>query len=58
MKFNVRAEFEYTAFSAGTIILNIHALKSFHQLILDESFNVDPFLNIEEFSAVKGENRI
>ena len=58
MKFNVKADFEYAAFSSGTVILNIHALKSFHQFILEESFTIDPFINIEEFSAIRGENRV
>jgi len=58
MKFNVLAEMEYTARSAGTIILNIHALRTPHQTVISETFTTDPYIKVEELTSVHGENRL
>lgn len=58
MKFNVSAEMGYEVHSAGTLILNIHALRTPTQAVLEESFIIDPYVKVEEISAVNGENRI
>jgi len=58
MKFNVLAEMEYTAQAAGTIILNIHALRTPHQTVISETFTTDPYTRVEELTSVHGENRL
>jgi transglutaminase-like putative cysteine protease len=58
MKFNVFTEMEYTVLSAGTLILNISALRTPHQTVLTESFEVNPYIKIEELVSANGENRL
>ena len=58
MKFNVLTEMEYTANSAGTIILNIHALRTPHQTVISESFTVEPYIRVEELIPPQSENRL
>lgn len=58
MKFNVSAKLEYNITSASTLILNIHALRTPEQTVLQEVFTVDPPVKIEELAAVGGENRL
>ncbi|WP_428329147.1 transglutaminase-like domain-containing protein [Mucilaginibacter sp.] len=58
MKFDVFTEMEYTARSAGTIILNIHALRTPHQAVISESFNIEPYIKVEELVSAQNENRV
>jgi transglutaminase-like putative cysteine protease len=58
MKFNVLTEMEYTAASAGTLILNIHALRTPHQTIISESFVIDPYIKVEELVSAQNDNRV
>src|SRR5476649_395869 len=58
MKFNVSAEMGYDVRSAGTLILNIHALRTPTQAVLEETFIIDPYVKVEGLFAVNGENRI
>jgi transglutaminase-like putative cysteine protease len=58
MKFNVVAEMGYEVRSAGTLILNIHALRTPTQSVLEETFTIEPYYKAEEIFAVNGENRI
>jgi len=58
MKFDIFAEMEYTAGSPGTIILNIHALRTPHQAVISETFATDPYIKVEELVAIQGENRL
>ncbi|HEY5328133.1 MAG TPA: transglutaminase family protein, partial [Mucilaginibacter sp.] len=58
MKFNVLTEMEYTAQSAGTIILNIHALRTSHQTIINETLTIVPYIKVEEFISAQNENRL
>src|SRR5258708_3435443 len=58
MKFNVFSEMEYTANSAGTLILNIHVLRTPHQTVINETFNIDPYIKVEELQSAQGENRL
>ena len=58
MKFNVSAEMGYEVRSAGTLILNIHALRTPTQAVLEETFTIDPYVRVEEMFSVNGENRI
>jgi transglutaminase-like putative cysteine protease len=58
MKFNVSAEMGYEVQSAGTLILNIHALRTPTQAVLEEIFTIEPYIKAEELFSVNGENRI
>jgi len=58
MRFNVSAKLDYVVNSASTLILNIHALRTPEQTVLQESFMVTPEVRIEELQAVGGENRM
>lgn len=58
MKFNVSAKLEYHINLASTLILNIHALRTPEQTVLQEVFIVDPQVKIEELTSVGGENRL
>jgi transglutaminase-like putative cysteine protease len=58
MKFNIFSEMEYTAYSAGTLILDIHALRTPHQTVINETFNIDPYIKVEELQSAMGENRL
>src|SRR5260370_42436059 len=58
MKFNVSAEMGYEIRSAGTLILNIHDLRTPTQVVLEETFTIEPYVKVEELFSVNGENRI
>lgn len=58
MKFNVFAQMEYTAASAGTLILNIHAQRTQHQTVISELFEIEPYVRIEELQSVRSDNRV
>jgi transglutaminase-like putative cysteine protease len=58
MKFIVLAEMEYTARGPGTIMLNIHALRTQRQTVISETFTTDPYIKVEELIAAQGENRL
>eukprot|EP01037_Dinobryon_pediforme_P008345 gene8345-8431_t len=53
MKFNVFTEMGYTAQSPGTIILNIHALRTPHQTVISEIFGIEPYIKVEELVTYK-----
>lgn len=58
MKFDVFTEIEYNAYSPGTIILNIHALRTPHQTVISEVFNIEPYIKVEELIAAQSDNRL
>ena len=58
MKFDVFTQMEYIARSAGTLILNIHALRSPNQTVISEVFNIDPYIKAEEMIIPGSENRL
>jgi transglutaminase-like putative cysteine protease len=58
MKFNTSADLQYRAASDGTMILNIHALRSPTQSVLSETLEISPFIAAEELMDVNGENRL
>jgi transglutaminase-like putative cysteine protease len=58
MKFNVFTEMEYNAYSPGTIILNIHALRTPRQTVISETFSIEPYIKVEELVSAQGENRL
>jgi len=57
MKFDVFTEMGYIAKSPGTLILNIHALRTPTQTILSETFKVEPYIKVEELIEPGG-NRL
>jgi transglutaminase-like putative cysteine protease len=58
MKFDVFTEMGYKVQSAGTLILNINALRTPHQTVLNESFTVEPYIKVEELLSANGEHRL
>ena len=58
MKFDVFTEMEYTVRSASTLVLNINALRTPHQAVLNEAFTIDPYLKSEELASPNSENRL
>lgn len=57
MKFQVHSDIEYNVKMPSTLIFNIHALRTAHQTILEETLTIDPFYRIEEFKSSHSENR-
>ncbi len=57
MKLNVSGSLTYEVHSASTIILNIHATRSKHQIIRHEEFIIDPGKKFKELITLKNENR-
>src|SRR5215212_8551110 len=57
MKFEVKAELEYTIHIPTTLILNIHALRTPSQTVLEETFTIEPYVKVEELVSAHGENR-
>ena len=58
MKFDVLADMQYSAETHGTIILNIHALRTPNQTVINEVFTIEPYIKSEELVGVDGENRL
>jgi len=58
MKFDVFTEMEYVAKTPGTLVLNIHALRTPSQTVLSETFTINPYIKVEELLAGQGENRL
>lgn len=57
MKFQVHSEIEYQVQQPSTLILNIHALRTSTQTVLEESLIVEPYIRVEEFSSGQNTNR-
>lgn len=58
MKLEVSAELKYIVTSPGTLILNIHALRTKKQTVLEEVLLIEPYLKAEELTFNQGENRL
>ena len=58
MKFDVLTEMEYVARTVGTIVLNIHALRTPHQTVINETLSIEPYIKVEELVSVLNENRL
>lgn len=56
MRFSVSGALSYNVKSAATFIINLHALRTRTQVVLQESFYIDPYYKIEEFTS-SDENR-
>jgi transglutaminase-like putative cysteine protease len=57
MKFKVSAELGYEVKAPSTLILNVHALRTTRQTILDEKLTIEPYIKAEELPSINGENR-
>lgn len=57
MKFNIASELNYQVTGASTLLLNIHALRTPAQAVLEETLTIDPYLKAEELNSTHGENR-
>jgi len=58
MKLKVNSCLQYNVLSSGTIILNIHALQTNQQHILEEKLIINPFIENEELPGALGEKRL
>ncbi|WP_207533887.1 transglutaminase-like domain-containing protein [Desertivirga arenae] len=58
MKFNVSSRLEYRIQEDSTIILNVHALRTPSQTILEEAFNIEPYIKSEEINSAGYESRL
>lgn len=58
MKLEVSSELTYIINSPGTIILNIHALRTQKQTVMEETLIIEPYIKTEELSNEYGENRL
>ncbi|QHT68111.1 transglutaminase family protein [Rhodocytophaga rosea] len=57
MKFEIASELAYEIHSPTTLLINIHALRSPGQTIIEETFNIEPYIRIEELTSIHYENR-
>ena len=58
MKLEISADLKYIIHSPSTIILNIHALRSQKQIVLEESLVIEPYVKVEELTSQHHENRL
>lgn len=57
MKFEVTATLAYSITSPSTLILNLHALRTQHQTVLEEAFTIEPYIKVEELVPQHSQNR-
>ncbi|MBD1385389.1 transglutaminase family protein [Mucilaginibacter rigui] len=57
MRFKVSAELGYEVKAPSTLILNVHALRTAHQTIIDEKLSIAPYIKAEELPSTNSENR-
>jgi transglutaminase-like putative cysteine protease len=58
MKLEISAELKYDISSPSTLILNIHALRTQKQTVLEETLVIEPYVKAEELTTENGENRL
>lgn len=58
MKLEVNAELLYGVVPPATILLNVHALRTQSQTVLEKSLVIDPYIKVEEVTSEYGENRL
>jgi transglutaminase-like putative cysteine protease len=58
MKFFIYSQLTYQVNGYGTLVLNIHALRTGYQAVIEESLTLDPTVKIEELFSINGENRL
>jgi transglutaminase-like putative cysteine protease len=57
MKFDVSSSLNYSIRSDSTLILNIHALRTPNQAVLNETFTIEPYVKAEELQSANHANR-
>lgn len=57
MKLEVSAELKYIIYSPSTLILNVHALRSQKQIVLEEALVIEPYVKAEELISEHHGNR-
>lgn len=57
MKLEISAELKYVVYSPSTLILNIHALRSQKQTVLEEALVIEPYVKAEELISEYQGNR-
>lgn len=57
MRFKVSARIDYKAISPSTLLLNIQPFKSINQVIIEETLDSSPALNMKELNSFAGEKR-
>jgi len=57
MKFKLNTQLSYDVKAPSTFILNIHAMRTAAQTVLEETFTIEPYYKIEELIQVQNENR-
>jgi transglutaminase-like putative cysteine protease len=57
MKFQVSSELAYKVQFPSTLLLNIHALRTPMQTVLEEAFQIEPYIRTEELVSANNENR-
>jgi len=58
MKLEVKAELKYIVHSPSTLILNIHALRTQKQMVLEEALVIEPYIKVEELTAESQAHRL
>jgi transglutaminase-like putative cysteine protease len=58
MKLEISSDLVYNVFSPSSLVLNIHALRTPKQTVLEESLVIEPYVKVEELSSDYGENRL
>ena len=58
MKLEIKADLKYIVRAPSTVILNIHALRSQKQIVLEEALVIEPYVKVEEISSDHRENRL
>ena len=58
MKFQVSCTLDYEVTSPATLILNVHAFKTPGQKVLEETFTVDPSIQVDEMMTTDGQHHL
>ncbi len=58
MRFEVRSTVAYRVKRRSTAILNVHAMRTRSQTVLEESLELDPQVDWEQFTSEAGDNRL
>ncbi|MEO6330391.1 MAG: transglutaminase family protein [Ginsengibacter sp.] len=58
MKLEISADLKYIINPSGTLIFNIHALRTQKQTVLEETLLIEPYFKVEELTSGYGENRL
>jgi len=57
MKFRVSGKLSYDVKGPSTFILNIHAMRTAAQSVLEETLHIEPYQKVEELIQVQNDNR-